>query len=717
MMKTTDAVINNMLHVVVRACLTICVLTAMATAAFAVTSGHPIVVSMGDSYSSGEGTEPFYGQDSEDKYHDEDWLAHRSKLAWSGKLVVKGKTLNTIHGDGWFFTASSGATTANITRDTQDKDWSKSITVGDTGHIPPQLDTFDKQKLQGQVDYVTLTIGGNDLDFTGIVRAAVFDGKHVRVGGLESKLKDAIYKYQMQTKSDLLTTYESIQDKAGQQATLIVAGYPHLVPSSGRSFWCSADEAKLLNAAVDTFDTEVRTLINNAGRKNLTFVDVRGEFAGREVNCINDVILFTMPQDLKFVDYSSSYSVHPNALGQEAYARAVQAKIDQLESGRSAQKGSTESQQNASESSEQNTEQSSESSTSKLIDSDITSDASMTLVFDVSGSMDDSSAMGGMTKLDSAKKQSMDFVSSVGGQGGAGGISIKVGVASFASDAQTDCELSADSARITDSIDALSAYGGTNIYAGLAAGINQLAGQSGPKLMVFLSDGQSNEGGSYEDIISLAEEAHTEGIKIYTIGFGSSYDLDEDLLREIADITGGSYSHEDSSDISAATVGLFATMMGAQLQATSEVLIENTGTVAQDATTDVGTFDVDQSGDLTAYLYWPGSILDMQLTDPDGVLVDESYEGYTVDTTSIPTAITIKNAKKGTWHMSVFGREVSMAAEPFYAVAAFTEMAEEVVEAVGGGGYTNSGNGLFFLLIAMAIAGIAGIFAMSASRN
>lgn len=42
-----------------------------------------IMVSLGDSYSSGEGIEPFYGQNEKisKKVNNPDWLAHRSEKA------------------------------------------------------------------------------------------------------------------------------------------------------------------------------------------------------------------------------------------------------------------------------------------------------------------------------------------------------------------------------------------------------------------------------------------------------------------------------------------------------------------------------------------------------------------------------------------------------------------------------------------------------------
>lgn len=51
-----------------------------------------VVVSLGDSYSSGEGIEPFYGQDKslKNKVKDLNWLAHRSAKSWPGLLEIPG---------------------------------------------------------------------------------------------------------------------------------------------------------------------------------------------------------------------------------------------------------------------------------------------------------------------------------------------------------------------------------------------------------------------------------------------------------------------------------------------------------------------------------------------------------------------------------------------------------------------------------------------------
>lgn len=481
------------------------------------------------------------------------------------------------------------------------------------------------------------------------------------------------------------------------------AGFPRLI--DGERFAVSFGEADLINDAVDTFVTETKTIAHRLGLSGIEYANARGHFAHNENGFIYDITLPATDQgfasdgvgvagEIKSLR-ASAYSMHPNARGQEPYAHVVQARTNELEQ---------------------------RSTTPAYPTANVPSNVSMAIVMDVSGSMDDASAMGGMSKLDSARKQSVDFVSKsvrTNGDAASGGMSVKVGVASFSSTASVDCGLTNNVSDLTSALENLSTYGRTNIYAGLNEGIKMLENEDGPRVMVFLSDGLSNEGPDRDQILDLANEAAGKDIKIYTIGFGPSYELDEDLLRSIADTTGGTYEHEDSSDIESAAVGLFATMMNAQLSASSTILANGTGTVQQDGTAEVGTFEVTQNGTIQAYLYWPGSVLDLVLTDPDGTVVKDGYQGFSIDTSTIPTSLSIQNAKMGVWKMSVFGREVSMTNEPYYAVAAFNEAPEPAVSAPtgGGGAANNSGTGLMFLLVTVAVGCILGVYALSVRKR
>ena len=208
----------------------------------------PIVVSMGDSYSSGEGASSFYNGDkyAGDRVNDQDWLAHRAPTAWSGRLFFKDENGKNVHmyerrydseslqgtsGEDarWYFAASSGAITDDIdhmqgkafdlkvrrtpdgmtglprymTEEEVDEyfaahpglskadylERADKITLEDNAKgkdekgkpakeplIDPQINIFGKiTSSDPGVEYVTLTLGGNDLGFTNIVEIAVKD--------------------------------------------------------------------------------------------------------------------------------------------------------------------------------------------------------------------------------------------------------------------------------------------------------------------------------------------------------------------------------------------------------------------------------------------------------------------------------------------------------------------------------------------------------------
>lgn len=217
-------------------------------------------------------------------------------------------------------------------------------------------------------------------------------------------------------------------------------------------------------------------------------------------------------------------------------------------------------------------------------------------------------------------------------------------------------------------IDAMEANGGTNLLEALRAGGNQLSGRSGTRTMILLTDGKDESGNSDEEILAAAQELHDQGIKICTVGFGTSGDLNNALLQQVAARGACSYSYADPSS----SVALAGSFIAAQLRGTSSVVVEDTGSVSQGATTAAVGLDVpNQTGDLTAVLYWPGSTLDVVLTDPAGVVVDHTYPGAAFDTSQIPSQVVIVDPKPGRWSMAVRGVRTSSSQEPYYAVGAF----------------------------------------------
>jgi len=302
----------------------------------------PIIVSLGDSFSSGEGIEKFYGQelDNKEKVKSEDWLAHRSQKSWPGMLEIPGLDGKTKeHKDiYWYFRAVSGAETKHL-NSRQSKDYSIGI-FGDpsgTAKLPAQLDVFGELPA-GSVDYVTLTLGGNDAGFTSIITEAVTGSTYLETSKLSDKLSDVWKKFFAKDgiRDDLYKSYKDIEAAAGAQAQIIVAGYPRLLNAEGKGAFFSLDEASEINRAVSNFDIEIEKLVERCSDEGMKicFVSVEEAFAGHEAYSnnayINKVILGSEPEELKNFVVASAYSMHPNENGAAKYAECVNEKIKQL---------------------------------------------------------------------------------------------------------------------------------------------------------------------------------------------------------------------------------------------------------------------------------------------------------------------------------------------------------------------------------------------------
>ena len=132
------------------------------------TSSDRVIVSLGDSFSSGEGIEEFYDQDLpvEQKINSQDWLAHRSTKAWSGLLNLddpvkkvcylmkqnkydEDEPKNKAH---WYFVASSGAKIVDLSSN-QEQKYHLEVngkTCNDSGYITNQLAIFETVEKNNQ---------------------------------------------------------------------------------------------------------------------------------------------------------------------------------------------------------------------------------------------------------------------------------------------------------------------------------------------------------------------------------------------------------------------------------------------------------------------------------------------------------------------------------------------------------------------------------------
>lgn len=157
-------------------------------------------------------------------------------------------------------------------------------------------------------------------------------------------------------------------------------------------------------------------------------------------------------------------------------------------------------------------------------------------------------------RMEAAKKIAAEFIN--------GRSSDRIGLVIFAGETFTQCPLTTDHNVLQNLLLGVKTgmvEDGTAIGMGLANAVNRLrAGESKSKIIILLTDGVNNRGAIAP--VTAAEIAHEFGIRVYTIGvgsigtapypvqtpFGTQYqqvpvEIDEDILTEIALITGGSY--------------------------------------------------------------------------------------------------------------------------------------------------------------------------------
>ena len=158
-------------------------------------------------------------------------------------------------------------------------------------------------------------------------------------------------------------------------------------------------------------------------------------------------------------------------------------------------------------------------------------------------------------RVEAAKQVAAEFV--------AGRRNDRIGLVVFAGEAYTQAPLTLDYGVVLTILDELEVgliEDGTAIGMGMATAVKRLEGSSAEsKVMIVLTDGRNNRG--QIDPITAAQMAQTFGIRVYTIGagtrgeapypvndpvFGRRYvnmrvDIDEEPLREAAQLTGGRY--------------------------------------------------------------------------------------------------------------------------------------------------------------------------------
>lgn len=164
-------------------------------------------------------------------------------------------------------------------------------------------------------------------------------------------------------------------------------------------------------------------------------------------------------------------------------------------------------------------------------------------------------------RLEAAKKYAMEFIN--------GRPNDKLGLVVFAGESFTQCPLTTDQAVMINLMKEVKTgliEDGTAIGMGLANAIVRLKDTEGiSKVIILLTDGVNNKGDI--DPLTAAEIAREFGIRVYTVGVGidgtAPYpfqvqgrtimqqvetEIDEEVLEDIARLTGGKYFHATNND-------------------------------------------------------------------------------------------------------------------------------------------------------------------------
>lgn len=183
-----------------------------------------------------------------------------------------------------------------------------------------------------------------------------------------------------------------------------------------------------------------------------------------------------------------------------------------------------------------------------------TSGVDIVMALDASGSMK-AEDFQPRNRLEVAKQAAADFV--------AGREADRIGLVTFAGQAVTQTPLTLDHMSLSGAIDAVrigALAEGTAIGTALATSVNRLRpSDARSKVVILLTDGVNNAG--QIDPLTAAETARSLGVRVYTIGVGTTGEapyllddprfgrryvrvvvrIDEETLQQIADRTGGRY--------------------------------------------------------------------------------------------------------------------------------------------------------------------------------
>lgn len=178
------------------------------------------------------------------------------------------------------------------------------------------------QALSASTDVVTLTVGGNDVGFESYIlgcSAALCGPGTGDYQNAMSNIDDPAFT------SHLESAYRAIVSKA-PNADVYVADYPYMAPENAQTQSCGVIDVSGIYNLTTELDGKIKSVVNvvAADHPKLHFVEVnydQSPFTGKYV-CSSDPDFNSLEShtDPGGSGITTSYSFHPNAAGQSAYA-------------------------------------------------------------------------------------------------------------------------------------------------------------------------------------------------------------------------------------------------------------------------------------------------------------------------------------------------------------------------------------------------------------
>jgi lysophospholipase L1-like esterase len=238
---------------------TAAVTAAVVGGAGSASAATPVYAALGDSYSSGVGT---------NNYTSASGSCDRSPQSYAQLWA-------TAHGVTSFdFAACSGATTTDV--------------------LNNQLGG-----LSAATTLVSITIGGNDVGFATVMTDCNLSSDSACLSEIQSSEASA----QNALPAKLDSAYTAIRQHA-PNATVVVLDYPHLFQTGSCLTTLDNTKRTALNQAADILDGVIQSAVSRHG---FTFADARGRFAGHGV-CGS-------PAWINDITWPITDSYHPKASG------------------------------------------------------------------------------------------------------------------------------------------------------------------------------------------------------------------------------------------------------------------------------------------------------------------------------------------------------------------------------------------------------------------